>query len=537
MHDDAEWIATPQIRPDHRGPVDRPYLPCVDPKDAPPILDTLRAVAARQAHRVAIADDDSALTFGELLDAAQRLAQRIGEVAPGTGCVAILLPTSAAYAVAVFGCLASGRLCVLLDHNAPRARNAALAAQTGAALVLTASDEIDGFDWPGVQALGVDSRAPLPQRADSAIGRLPGSPDLDAPAFLLCTSGSTGEPKAIVHSQRTMLHWARTMHEALHLDAADRVVSLSSLSSLGGFTGLLSFCLAGASVQLLDLRTSGLSGLMSTLVTQGVTILRAAPSTMRGLARLPDAATSFAHLRVVQTYGEPLMKADVAALKEVLPAACRVRSTYGSTEASGLSWFAGDPDDHDPLRVASGTLMPDTSATIVDEEGRSCARGEAGELWIRSAYNALGEWVGGQLAAGRLQPHASNDGTRVFKTGDIARCNADGVFVVLGRADRMVKINGQRIEPAEIETALRRSPAVERAEVAVVESNQARQIVAFVVPSASAPADLLPLLRADLRASLPGFMMPARIIVLPTMPLLSGGKVDGLALQALARTT
>lgn len=535
MQDDPGWIATPHIRPDHRGPVDRPYVPFVDPKDAPPILEMLQAIASRQPARVAVADDSCALTYAELHDAAHRLAGRIEAVASDRGSVAVLLPTSVAYAVAVFGCLAAGRLCVLLDQNFPPARNAALAAQTGATLALTTIEGVQTIDWPGVRGLGVDPHA-LPPDLDSVIGRAPGSPDLDAPAFLLCTSGSSGEPKAIVHSQRTMLHWARTTHEALHVGSDDRVISLSSLSSLGGFTGLLNFCLAGASIQMLDVRVSGLSGLLSTLVTQGVTILRAAPSTVRGLARLQDARSSFAGLRVVQTYGEPLMKADVAALRRVLPGTCHIRSTYGSTEASGLSWFAGEADDHDPVRVASGALMPDTTAAIVDEEGRPCARGEAGELWIRSAYNALGEWVDGRLVAGRLQPHPSNDGTRVFKTGDIARCSSDGVFVVLGRADRMVKINGQRIEPAEIETVLRRLPSVGQAEVVVNGSEQPIRIVAFVVPSATAQADLVPLLRAELRASLPAFMMPSRIFVVPSIPLLPGGKVDGLALQALART-
>lgn len=534
MQDDPGWIATPHIRPDYRGPVDRPHAPFVDPKQAPPILEMLRVRASRQPARVAVADDHGALTYADLHAAAHRLAGRIQAVASDRGSVAVLLPTSAAYAVAIFGCLAAGRLCVLLDPNFPPARNAALAAQTGVTLALTTVEGASKIDWTGVRVLGVDPHA-RPPDLDPPIGPAPGSPDLDAPAFLLCTSGSTGEPKAIVHSQRTMLHWARTTHEALHVGPDDRVISLSSLSSLGGFTGLLSFCLAGASIQMLDVRVSGLSGLLSTLVTQGVTILRAAPSAVRALAQLPEARTSFAGLRIVQTYGEPLMKADVEALQSVLPATCHIRSTYGSTESSGLSWFAGEADDHDPVRVASGALMPDTTAAIVDEEGRPCARGEAGDLWIRSAYNALGEWVGGRLIAGRLQPHPSNDGTRVFKTGDIARCSSDGVFVVLGRADRMVKINGQRIEPAEIETVLRRLPVVGQAEVVADGSAQPVRIVAFVVPSGTAQADLVPLLRAELRASLPAYMMPSRIFVVPSIPLLPGGKVDGLALRALAR--
>jgi acyl-coenzyme A synthetase/AMP-(fatty) acid ligase len=534
MDIDPAWIATPHIRPDHRGPADRPYVPFADPARAVPILEMLRAVALRHPDRVAVADAEGALTFAELLGASQRLAVQIEATDPAGHCVAVVLPTSVAYAVAVFGCLASGRLCVLLDRQFPPARNAALIAQTGASLALTVVEEALSASWPGARALGVDAHAKVARAVSESFDRAGRSPDPDAPAFLLCTSGSSGEPKAIVHSQRTMLHWARSTHEALHVGPDDCVMSLSSLSSLGGFTGLLNYGLAGASVEMIDVKASGLGGLMTTLAARAVTILRAAPSTLRGLARLPGAHDAFAKLRVVQTYGEPLMKADVAALRQALPAACHVRSTYGSTEASGLSWFAGEPDDHDPLRVASGVLMPDTVAAIVDEAGCSCACGEAGELWIRSRYNALGEWVGGRLTAGRLQPHPSGDGTRVFKTGDIARCSEDGVFVVLGRADRMVKINGQRIEPAEIEAVLRRLPSVERAEVVVMTSESPVRLAAFVVPNAAAPADLVTVLRSELRSSLPAFMMPARIVAVPSIPLLPGGKVDTLALQALA---
>jgi acyl-coenzyme A synthetase/AMP-(fatty) acid ligase len=328
-----------------------------------------------------------------------------------------------------------------------------------------------------------------------------------------------------------MLHWVRTLIRAMHVAPTDRVLSASSPSSLGGFTSLLTFPLAGAASEMFEIKEAGLGGLVEALAQRPVTILRAAPSLLRALAQHPEMATpAMAGLRIVQTYGEPLLKQDVAAIRQLLPPGCRIRTTYGSTEASGLSWFAGDPDEHDPIRVATGALMPDTEARIVDEGGRDCLSGEEGELIIASRYNALGEWREGRLVPGALEPHPDDPGARVFRTGDLARCSADGVFVVVGRKDRMAKINGQRVEPAEVETALRALPGVDRAEVVVDQSTGRTRLVAFVVSVSDAGEEFAETLRRALAARLPAFMVPSRILLVEAIPLLAGGKVDGAAL-------
>ena len=366
MQDDIHWISTPGIAPDHRGPVDRAFVTFVDPAVAPSILELLESVSARAPDDVVVEDERGPLTYAGLWRSARRVASDIR--ATGTsGHVAILMSSSAEYAVAIFACLAAGRSCVLLDENYPTARNAETAAQTGAKLVLTSS--AGAPSWPEVRSLAITlQRAGAVADFVTSSGTERAPLTIDEPAFILCTSGSSGSPKPIVHSQRTMLHWSRTVHNALHVLPDDRALSLSSLSSLGGITGLFAFCFAGAGVQMLDIKTGGFGGLLETLQTRPITILRAAPSTMRALVQLPQAGAALSKLRVVQTYGEPLMKADVAAMAAVLPAGCFVRSTYGSTEASGLSWFAGEPDDHDPLRAASGcscpTPTPRSSATM-----------------------------------------------------------------------------------------------------------------------------------------------------------------------------
>lgn len=519
------WIATPQLGPDHRGPVDRVFDAMPGPTTIGSAVARLTAVAAADPQAPAIVGATGTTSFGDLIDAVARIAAALPA---GNGPIAILLPTSAAYVAALFGCLAARRLTVMLDASYPEARNAQIAGAAGIVAVLTDAPTAATLDWAGVAVLIVD---PLMNHAAPAPA-LPVTPaDLDAPAFILTTSGSTGLPKLIVHSERTMLHWVRSTHNAIHVTPADRVLSLSSLSSLGGFTALLSYPLAGASMQLLDVAASGLGGLLATLREGQVTLLRGAPSLLRGLAKLPEAAAALAHLRVVQSYGEPLLKADVLALRAVLPPGCLVRTTYGSTEASGLSWFACVDDAQDPLRVPGGILMPDTEAAVIDEDGRDCPRGEAGELVIRSRYNALGEWQDGALAAGRLVPDPDDPDHRIYATGDLARCDAEGVFVILGRRDRMLNLNGVRIEPAEIERALAALPGVDRAEVIVDDSRGRASLVAFVT-TAGEP-DLADF-KVRLRAALPAVMVPGRLIGLRAMPLLPGGKIDTPALRKLA---
>jgi len=122
---------------------------------------------------------------------------------------------------------------------------------------------------------------------------------------------------------------------------------------------------------------------------------------------------------------------------------------------------------------------------------------------------------------------------RIFRTGDIARCSLDGVFVVLGRKDRMAKINGQRVELSEVETALRRLESVAGAEVVFQDEDGRAKLTAFVVPNEPAPERLPQLLRRQLATSLPPFMIPSRIVLLDSIPCLPGGKVDTAALLRL----
>jgi acyl-coenzyme A synthetase/AMP-(fatty) acid ligase len=354
---------------------------------------------------------------------------------------------------------------------------------------------------------------------------------LDEVAFILCTSGSTGEPKPIAYSQRGILQQTRLLVDTVHLSARDRVLMLNPATTAAGVLTLF-VPLIGCAVDIFSLAEFGLRDLRERLRRHPATMLRAVPSLLRTVAQVPDAREMLAGIRAVRASGETLLRADVELLRDSLPPNCVIHNRYGATELMGTWWVARPEDDHHPVRIAAGVPDPDVEAKIVDEAGRPCPAGEPGELWLRGRYGALGEWGPDGLSPGRLVPDDEDASLRVYRTGDLARLTPDGVIVVLGRRDRMVKVNGQRVELAEVETELRRSPEVRQAAVVAREAAGRVTLRAFVVAAADVAPGLEQRLRQALRAALPSYMQPARIERLDALPLLPGGKLDERALQA-----
>ncbi|WP_244457024.1 AMP-binding protein [Roseomonas fluvialis] len=518
------WIETPELMEDYRGPRDVPYRRFGAEGRDTPALDSLACVVAAMPDAPACEDADRLLDFRALWAAVGRLATAIR--GSGTnGPVGLLLSNAVGYPVAVLACIAAGRMGLLLEAAAPSAWNEAILRHAGAGLLVAGSAQ-DGEPF-GLPCIGVDvafapGDAAFPPR-DAWLGQ-------DDPAFIICTSGSTGQPKALVHSQRTVLHQVAGLIDEFHLSPRDRfLIATSAATTAGLFTLLTVVC--GSALHLVALDRGGVQALSDALRTRPVTVLRAGPSLMRIVARLPDAKAMLSGLRILRSTGEPLLVADVEAIRPALPADCFINNAYGATELSGTGWFVHPGDAQDPVRVAAGILDPGTEAKIVDEHGAPCPPGEVGELWMRSRYAALGEWQAGRLVDGRIERDPSDPGLRIYRTGDLARITPDGAFVVLGRMDRMVKVNGMRVELAEVEAALRRSPEVAQAAVVARQAGGRVLLAGFVVPAAAAAPDGIEArLRNAMAQALPAHMRPARIVALPAMPLLPGGKRDESAL-------
>jgi acyl-coenzyme A synthetase/AMP-(fatty) acid ligase len=268
---------------------------------------------------------------------------------------------------------------------------------------------------------------------------------------------------------------------------------------------------------------------------------------MRTLMAMDGAAKALRHVRVLRLGGDTVMGGDVAGLARMLPPTARILVRFGMTE-SGATLAQRLVDPRAPVEsgpLALDAAVPGQTISVEDAAGKQVAPGEAGELVIRGRYVALGHWVGGKLDAAAFPSDPSAPGARCYRTGDMVLLRADGMLVPVGRTDRQVKINGTRVEPYEIEAALRGLPGVMDAAVLVDGDASAPTLVAFVVPaarehapepSAQTAAQLARSWRATLAALLPPQQVPAQIRVVPAIPLLPSLKPDLGALRALLAT-
>lgn len=499
-----------------------------------PAIELFREAAEANAARIACEDQDNRLTYAQIWAACRRLAEAVETaVAPGAP-VGVLLPNEARYPVAVLACLLARRPCVMIDRHHPVDRVASIVRDARlAAVILREADIVDGFLLPaGIRTIAIDAAmqdGPAPE-AGASDASVPDGPD-----FVVYTSGSTGQPKGIVLSQRAVLHRAAELVNAVHLTPDDKVLSLASPSTIGGLQQIFEVMLSGATLVKLDLQRIGLGRVVAAVGERAITMMFSTPAVWRSVAGLETARACLASLRCIQSSGDVLLAVDLALIRGVLPTTCHVLSVYGATEAPALiQWFVPSDRGDDEPRVAAGYPLAGVGFAILDEAGDPVQEGEAGELVVKSPWMSRGLWRAGDVHPGPFEREPADPSTPVYRTGDIVRLRRDGLFVTLGRKDRQVKILGNRVELAEIETVLKLIPDVADAAVIARRLGAEPQLYAFVVPRAADTPEFMARVRSRLSQALPAYMRPSRLLAVEEMPLLPGRKVDEEALVARA---
>jgi len=295
--------------------------------------------------------------------------------------------------------------------------------------------------------------------------------------------------------------------------------------------------LGGAMQFVVSASASGLSALLALIRNERVTILWGVPALLRLLFEADGARADLASLRLIRTFGERLPQAELRGWRAVLPTNLHVAITYGQTEVTVAQWFVPPGFTCDDTALPTGYLLPEHQFAIVDEDGAAVQAGESGELVLRSRHVALGTWEHGRCVVGRARPDPDAPHLRVLPTGDVVRLRRDGLLQVIGRRDRQVKIRGLRVEPAEIEDALRRVSGVADAAIVARRDGEDTSLLAFIVPGDPTDMALPDRVRAAVTAGLPNHMHPARVLLVDRMPLLPGGKVDIHALLAIDAAT
>ncbi|MFD9417486.1 amino acid adenylation domain-containing protein [Streptomyces goshikiensis] len=479
--------------------------------------------AAQSPGAVAVIDGQRHVTYAELEERAGLLAGHLRAQGVGPeGLVGVLLPRGLDLVVALLGIWKAGAAYVPLDTTHPADRVRRLLSDTGASVVVTDAAAAGMLAGAGVRPLIAADALAGPAAAQPEAMPRAEAEGANA-AYVLYTSGSTGEPKGVVVTQAGIanhIDWKIRLHG---IDEHDRVLQRTPVSFDAAVWEFFAPLVAGATLVMAPAGAERDAKVIAGAVAEyGVTILQLVPSVLRLLIEEPawEACDS---VRLLLCGGEPLH----AELLERVRA--DVWNAYGPTECT-VEASAGH---HDPLlgggQVPIGRPVDNVRLLVLDPSGDLAAFGVPGELYVGGAGVARGYLGRPAQTAERFVPDPYGEpGSRLYRTGDRVRWREDGQLEYMGRLDQQIKVDGVRIEPGEIEAALNAHPEVSGAVVSAVRGSDGTVRLAAHVRGAPTPAEL----RGHLRDRLPAPFVPSVFVRVDTFPLLANGKVDRSALPA-----
>lgn len=483
------------------------------------------AVASRQPDAVALRRRDQTITYGELDRRAERVARvlRAAGVGPETR-VGVHATRSPATVAALLGVLKAGGAYVAVDPAWPRARAEATLAHARVEAVVAEA----GANGPPAPAgaVSIDLTAAMEPPGPAAPPPPAARVHPAGAAYVMYTSGSTGEPKGVVVEHRAAVASTRA-RDAVYGDEPERFLLLSSLavdSSVAGLFGTL--CRGGTLVLAEDGAPTEPRELVRLIRTRQVSATLAVPSLAAPLLEAAERG-ALRSLRTFVVAGESCPNSLHALIRRQAPGTELVNE-YGPTEATVWSTVANPAAAGPGASVPIGRPIPGARVHVVDAHDRPAPVGVAGELLIGGpgiARGYLGR-PGATAAAFVPDRFAAEPGARAYRTGDVSRRLLDGQLDFLGRRDEQVKVNGFRVEPGEVEAVLDAHPAVRQSVVLPRPGEDGgASLVAYVV-GANGGAPTSDALAGHLRARLPAYMVPLHWVTMDALPLTAAGKVD-----------
>lgn len=475
--------------------------------------------AARTPEAVAVVFNEQRLTYRELDARAAAVARHLHSLGAGPETpVGVCVERSLEMVVALLGVLKAGAGYVPLDPQYPAERLAFMVADSGTRIVLTQTALRERLPATELKLVCLD--APLPDM--SAVSPVPVAARPDQLAYLTYTSGSTGRPKGVEVLHASTVNFLRDMHQRLELDDADVLLAVTSINFDISVLELFLPLTVGARVVVCPdaIRSDG-SALAAELERHAITCLQATPATWRLLL----ASGWRGNARLLALCGGEALAADLAGA--LVPRCQQLWNLYGPTETTIWSTAAKVRPGE---AVHIGRPLANTRLHILDPQGWPTPIGVPGELFIGGDGLARGYRNRPELTAERFTACPPELGSgRLYRTGDRCRWRADGNVEFLGRLDNQIKLRGYRIEPGEIEAALRQCSGVSAAAVMAREDTPGDlRLVAYLV-TASAATDV-GAIREFTARQLPEYLIPSAFVILPALPLTPNGKLDRSAL-------
>jgi len=470
------------------------------PLPAATLIDLFRAQVARSPEAVAVEHGNASRTYAQLAHQVDRLARQLAALGVGRErIVALAMPRSPETVVALLAVVQAGGAYVPVDPDLPTERIAFILADADPICVLTTRSV--HLTATAVPVVFVDGDSPVEEV--EPVGPLP-----DNPAYLIYTSGSTGTPKGVVVTHRSLVNYLLRTAQA-HPATGESSLVHTSLSFDLSVTGLLTPLVAGGAVRIGALDEPGVPA-----------FVKLTPSHIRMMASSPDPLAA----KELISGGEKLTAADVRTVRASNPYLV-VTNAYGPTELTvNCAEFRLAPGDPILDEIPIGRPLANTRLYVLDAALSPVPPGVPGELYAAGVGLARGYWRRSALTAERFVANPFAPGARMYRTGDRARWTPDGQLVFAGRVDSQVKVRGFRVEPGEVEAALRQHRSVAQAVVVLRDE----RLVGYVVGH-DADVDL-DALRTFLDETLPEHMVPAALVSVDALSLTANGKLDRRAL-------
>ncbi|MCW2144554.1 amino acid adenylation domain-containing protein, partial [Actinoplanes cyaneus] len=464
-----------------RALVTRDWNDTVTPVTGGTVLDLIAGWVQSTPDAIAVRGGDRSLTYAQLDERAARVAAglRRGDR------VGLCLPRGVEMVAAMLGVWKAGAAFVPLDPELPAARREFIAADSGVSLIIDA-------DWQPVSGDGVAARVD---------GR-----DL---AYVIYTSGSTGVPKGVAVAHAGVANLAQVMAPVLDVSAGTAALQFASFSFDAAILDLATVLGAGGCLVVAgEEQRRDMTALSRLVAETGVEVASVVPSLLAALdpAQVPGIRR--------WVLGAEFLSASLASR---WTAGSQVWNTYGPTEATVITTAAPVPAEVDGAGPSMGRPIGNSRVLVLDEWLQPVPVGVVGEVYIGGAGLAQGYTSAG-LTAHRFVADPSGVGGRLYRSGDLARWDGDGLLHFAGRSDEQVKVRGFRIEPGEIEAVLLQHPQITQAAV-VARDNR---LLAYLVGDLDGVRDFA-------AQRLPEYMLPT-LIALDALPLTANGKLDRAAL-------
>ncbi|MFI2779960.1 amino acid adenylation domain-containing protein [Streptomyces sp. ALB3] len=485
-------------------------------------VDQFRRQVSRTPGAIALTGPEGDVTFDELDRRADAVAVALLDRGVGRDdVVGLLAGRTVAAMAAIWGVLKAGAAYLPLDPQQPDHRLADLLTDAGATVCLVEQVHAGRRLTPdaGCDVVVLGTLEPSDRRPEGVEVR---PEDL---AYVIYTSGSTGRPKGVEIEHRqlaTFISWATRVYG---VDSTTRFPLFTSLAFDLSNTAIFLPVLAGGSIALVPDEPNHVV-LRDMLESSGANALKLTPTHLDLIGRLGLAPTGF---RAVIAGGELLRGAVADRAQQLFGPRCGIFNEYGPTETTiGCMTRRFDPEhDADLPSVPIGVPTDNTRIHLIGPDGRHVAPGEVGEMYLAGDQLARGYRGRPDLVRERFTVLA--DGTRVYRSGDLARMLDSGELESVGRNDEQVKVLGYRIEPAEVAKALEEHPAVATAFVTglVRPGTTDKVLCAYVVLREEVSEEEL---TAHVAGRLPRYMVPATMTVVPELPRTVNEKVDVAAL-------